>query len=152
LEGEFLMEAIKCIPRRLRHVLFKSDMSFVELVLSVVYLLWGYVLLSRQGQIEDSPSYKPMVDSIGLWFWGTILIMVGLTKLTGVLLEIRALRAAGALMGLMLWLAIATTFLLTAAVPTGVVVYLVFASICLLTLLRHARMIGLKRNRADAAG
>ena len=131
---------MKSIPsylvHRLKYILLQSDMSFVELFMSLSYFGWFYILISNPHLFDNVSTFDRYSRGIPQVYWAYLMLLIGSLKLIGVLGSIRWFRFIGAVLGTTLWSYTCVTFWGT----TSSVIYFTFAFGCFFTAIRHAQL------------
>lgn len=142
------MHEIRLALFRLGYVLFRSDLSFVELLLAVCYLGWGLVLLLSPDVFARSRAYNPLEENAPQWAWAWFFLATGAVMVVGLLAARPRWRIVGGVTGVGLWVYVAVAFA-SYGITTGMVVYAAFALTSFLTVIRHFALL---RNRGKSSG
>lgn len=153
---------------RILYIIFRSDVSLVELLMggwyvSVIRTLW----FSDPNLIANNPSYASMASIWPQWFWGLAFAVVGLVKVTGVLMRgvvigkrldraSEVMRFTGAVLGTGLWFMWAAVLSQVNVPVPGLLGFWILGVTCLLTAVRHTdwlvAVIRARRRATSGAG
>ena len=104
-----------------------KQITVVEIVLTYISIGWAYVLFATPTLFDDNSNWDK-IQAIANYEWilGIITLVCALVKIVGMALQNKQLRWLGLLMSTMLWVVIATSFLIaddTFKLTTGFVIY-----------------------------
>lgn len=104
-----------------------KQITVVEIMLTYISIGWAYVLFSSPTLFEDSSNWDK-IQAIANYEWvvGIITLICAMVKIVGITLQNKRLRWLGLWMSTILWIVIATSFLIadgTFKLTTGFIVY-----------------------------
>ena len=104
-----------------------KQITVVEIVLTYISIGWAYVLFTSPALFDHNSNWDK-VQAIANYEWilGIITLVCALVKIVGMTLNNKRLRWLGLMMSTMLWVVIATSFLIadnTLKLTTGFIVY-----------------------------
>ena len=104
-----------------------KQITVVEFMLTYISIGWAYVLFTSPALFDNGSNWDK-VQSIANYEWvvGIITLACALVKIVGIALQNNRLRWLGLMMSTVLWIVIATSFLLaddTFKLTTGFIVY-----------------------------
>ena len=104
-----------------------KQITVVEIVLTYISIGWAYVLFATPTLFDDNSNWDK-IQAIANYEWvvGIITLVCALVKIAGMALQNKQLRWLGLLMSTVLWVIVATSFLIaddTFKLTTGFVIY-----------------------------
>lgn len=104
-----------------------SRLKVVELVLSYISIGWAYVMFISPDLFEQNTNWEKLSGILKYeWVLGIILLVCALTKILGIIFNKKRVRWLGLIMSTVLWIVVATGFLIadgTFKFTTGFIVY-----------------------------
>ena len=104
-----------------------KQITVVEIVLTYISIGWAYVLFTTPTLFDNNSNWDK-IQAIANYEWvvGIITLVCALVKIVGMALQNKQLRWLGLLMSTVLWVIVATSFLIaddTFKLTTGFIVY-----------------------------
>lgn len=91
--------------------LFKTwSPEFAMLILGIMSLTMGLWLMFPVDTFSTSPTYGVLNSAASEWFWGLLMLVPGVLKVSGVLLRAWGLAKAGFWAGFFIWMFFAFSF------------------------------------------
>ena len=111
--------------------------TVVEIMLSYISIGWAYVLFTSPTLFEDSANWEKVASIANYeWVLGIIALTCAMVKIIGMILQKQRIRWLGLMMSTVLWIVVATGFLIAGdnfKLTTGFVVYSAVAVMSLWT-------------------